>query len=64
MAPVHSLVAWLSLTLLAHASLAQPVQKVRIFAKAGLSAGGLTLLWAVVLVFIPDVAVQGDGSTI
>ena len=53
MAPVNSLVAWLSLTLLAHASLAKPAQKLRIFARAGLSAGGLTLAWAVVLVILP-----------
>lgn len=54
MAPVNSLLAWLSLTLLAHGAAAEPSRKVRVFAKTGGIAAGLTLAWSLMLILLPE----------
>jgi O-antigen/teichoic acid export membrane protein len=54
MAPVNSLVAWLSLTLLARAAVVAEGRKAALFLKAGLGTAALTLLWGLVLLAVPE----------
>lgn len=63
MAPTNSLVAFLGLTLIARSAAAARPQKRGMFARAGLLTAALTLVWGLLLLFIPDplgAALLGD----
>jgi O-antigen/teichoic acid export membrane protein len=54
MAPVNSLVAWLSLTLLAGVAQLPEARKVRAAASAGVATALLTIGWGSLLLLVPD----------
>ena len=54
MAPVNSLVAWMSLTLLARASAEDGSRRRAVFLKVGLGAAALAAGWGLMLFFVPE----------
>lgn len=54
MAPTNSLVAFMTLTLLASASGIAPARRYGLFRRAGLAAAVMTLGWGFILMLIPD----------
>jgi len=53
MAPVNSLVAWMSLTLLATAVVQEESRQTRVFVRVGLGVAGLAAIWGLALLLVP-----------